>query len=201
VQILQRTYKNSTDDFLKNSLKIIDKQINTLTGLIADLLDVSKIKSGSLVLQKDHFEITDLIEDVVAEITHIDPDYSISFSKKIPAVVYADKERIGQVLINFLTNAIKYSPNSRKISVENSTGNDHVIVSVEDSGIGISKSDQEKIFERFYRAEGKNEKTFPGFGIGLFIAAEIIKRHDGHIGVTSEPGKGSVFYFSIPFTK
>ena len=73
-----------------------------------------------------------------------------------------------------------------------------VLVSVEDSGIGISKADQEKIFERFYRVEGKNEKTFPGFGIGLFIASEIIQRHNGKIGVTSEPGKGAVFFFSIP---
>ena len=76
--------------------------------------------------------------------------------------------------------------------------NDNIIVSVEDSGIGISKKDQERIFERFYRVEGKNEKTFPGFGIGLFIASEIIKRHNGKINVRSEPGKGSVFSFSVP---
>lgn len=76
--------------------------------------------------------------------------------------------------------------------------NDNIIVSVEDSGIGISKKDRERIFERFYRVEGKNEKTFPGFGIGLFIASEIIKRHNGKINVRSEPGKGSVFSFSVP---
>ncbi|HSZ86541.1 MAG TPA: HAMP domain-containing sensor histidine kinase, partial [Puia sp.] len=71
-------------------------------------------------------------------------------------------------------------------------------VVVQDYGIGISKADQQKIFERFYRAEGASEKTFPGFGIGLFIAAEIISRHGGNIGVDSEPGKGSSFYFSLP---
>ena len=76
--------------------------------------------------------------------------------------------------------------------------NDNIIVSVEDSGIGISKKDRERIFERFYRVEGKNEKTFPGFGIGLFIASEIIKRHNEKINVRSEPGKGSVFSFSVP---
>jgi len=73
-----------------------------------------------------------------------------------------------------------------------------VVVSVVDSGIGISKKDQKRIFERFYRVEGKNEKTFPGFGIGLFIAFDIINRHNGKIGVKSEPGKGSTFYFSLP---
>ena len=73
-----------------------------------------------------------------------------------------------------------------------------VLISVKDEGIGIDKNYQGKIFERFYRVEGKSEKTFPGFGIGLFIASEIIKRHKGNIGVQSKPGKGSRFYFSLP---
>jgi signal transduction histidine kinase len=112
--------------------------------------------------------------------------------------VRGDKDRIGQVLINFLTNAVKYSPESRNILVKTELNGNNVIVSVQDAGIGISKGDQQKIFERFYRVEGKNEKTFPGFGIGLFIAAEIIKKHNGTIGVDSQEGRGSTFYFSIP---
>jgi signal transduction histidine kinase len=76
----------------------------------------------------------------------------------------------------------------------------YIRVSVEDSGIGINKLDQEKIFKRFYRVEGKNEKTYPRFGIGLFICQDIIQRHGGKIGVKSEPAKGSVFYFSLPVT-
>ena len=201
VQILQSTYQKSEDGFLKNSLRVIDKQIITLTDLIADLLDVSKIKSGSLVLNKENFEITELIGEVVNEITHINPGYTINIKDAGKVLIYADKGRIGQVLINFLTNAVKYSPNSKKITVESFIKDTEVLVSVEDSGIGISKADQEKIFERFYRVEGKNEKTFPGFGIGLFIASEIIQRHNGKIGVTSEPGKGAVFFFSIPLLR
>ncbi len=201
VQILQSTYQKSEDGFLKNSLRVIDRQIATLTNLISDLLDVSKIKSGSLAFNKENFDISSLIMDVVNEIRHINPDYSITFSKTGSVMVYADKGRIGQVLINFLTNAVKYSPNSKKVTVKNFVKDDQVLVSVEDSGIGISKIDQQKIFERFYRVEGKNEKTFPGFGIGLFIASEIVKRHDGKIGVTSEPGKGAVFFFSIPLLR
>jgi signal transduction histidine kinase len=112
--------------------------------------------------------------------------------------VYADRERIGQVLINFLTNAVKYSPHSREIKIESCVEHNNIIISVKDSGIGIKKQDQKRIFERFYRVEGKNEKAFPGFGIGLFIAAEVIQRHNGKIGVKSEPGKGSVFYFILP---
>jgi signal transduction histidine kinase len=103
-----------------------------------------------------------------------------------------------QVLINFLNNAIKYAPNSETIQVRMVKHELEASVIVQDYGIGISKADQQKIFERFYRAEGINEKTFPGFGIGLFIAAEIISRHGGNIGVDSQPGKGSSFYFSLP---
>ncbi len=136
--------------------------------------------------------------EVVDEISHINPGYNIVFSQEAKTRVVADRNRIGQVLINLLTNAVKYSPESKQIKVESSIDNNNVIVSVEDSGIGINKIDQEKIFERFYRVEGKNEKTFPGFGIGSFISMEIIKRHHGKMGVRSEPGKGSVFYFSIP---
>lgn len=201
VQILQGTYQKSEDGFLKNSLRIIDKQIATLTNLISDLLDVSKIKSGNLLLNKEDFCITALTQDVITEITHINPDYDIHFLRQSNVTVHADKGRIGQVLINFLTNAVKYSPKSKKITVESYVEDGFVIVSVEDSGIGINKADQEKIFERFYRVEGKNEKTFPGFGIGLFIAAEIIKRHNGKIWVKSEPDKGSVFFFSLPLNK
>ena len=200
-QILQSTYANSEDPFLVKSLSIIDKQIIKLTSLISDLLDISKIKSGSLTLHKENFEITELIQEIIDEIKHISPEFNINFSKAVMTTLYADRERIGQVITNLLTNAVKYSPHSGVIEVECVVENNNLIVSVEDFGIGIDKSDQQKIFERFYRVEGKSEKTFPGFGIGLFISTEIIRRHNGKIGVNSEPGKGSVFYFSIPLTR
>ena len=198
VQILQSMYLDKEDVFLKNSLRVIDKQIGTLTNLISDLLDLSKIKTGNLLLNKEYFQMNELIGEVIDEVGHIHPDYEISFSKETETLVFGDRERIGQVLINFITNAIKYSPGSGKVEVACILKDNSVLVSVEDSGIGISKKDQERIFERFYRVEGKNEKTFPGFGIGLFIASDIITRHNGKIGVKSEPGKGSTFYFSLP---
>lgn len=200
IQLLQSAYAKSEDALLKKSLAVIDKQIVTLTNLIGDLLDVSKIKSGSLVLNKQDFEITEMISETASQIQQVNPDHHISFSGK-PALVFADRERISQVLINLLTNAVKYSPNSKDIIIKNFIEDDQVVVSVHDSGIGISKTDQEKIFERFYRVEGKDEKTYPGFGIGLFISSEIVQRHQGKISVSSEPGKGSVFYFSIPLKK
>jgi signal transduction histidine kinase len=139
-----------------------------------------------------------MISETIDEIRHTQPGFDILFSPVKEYTVYADRVRIAQVLINFLTNAIKYSPHFNMVTVKCSVIESNVIVSVIDSGIGISKNDQEKIFQRFYRVEGKDEKTFPGFGIGLFIAAEIIQRHNGQIGVESEPGKGSIFSFSLP---
>jgi PAS domain S-box-containing protein len=197
-QMLQATYSNSSDAFLTKSLGVVDKQIVKLTNLISDLLDLSKIKSGSLTLHKENFQVNEFIQETIDEIKHINPDYEIAFSKGVNTLLYADRDRIGQVLINLLTNAIKYSPQCGKIKVESLIKNNTLIVSVEDYGIGINKDDQQKIFERFYRVEGRNEKTFPGFGIGLFISMEIIRRHNGNIAVKSELGKGSLFYFSIP---
>jgi signal transduction histidine kinase len=146
----------------------------------------------------ENFEITDLIMQVAGEMQHINPHFQIQVHAEEKAMVFADRDRIGQVLINFLTNAIKYSPKSEIVEVDCSLKNNEVTVAVKDYGIGIKKKDQEKIFERFFRVEGTNEKTFPGFGIGLFFASEIIRRHSGRIQVKSELGKGSVFSFEIP---
>lgn len=196
VQLLQSAYRDKGDTLLTKSLAVIDRQIITLTSLISDLLDVSKIKAGSLVLNQQDFELSAMITEVIAQIQHVNPGYSIVYTS-VPARVHADRERIGQVLINFLTNAVKYSPHSKEIIVTSRIEEDEVVVAVHDKGIGIHKADHERIFERFYRVEGKDETTYPGFGIGLFISSEIIRRHQGKIGLNSEPGKGSVFYFSI----
>ncbi len=198
VQILQSMKTSVESSFLEKALGIIDKQVNKLTQLIAELLDVSKIKSGGLDFEKEEFEMTELIEEVVTEIRHINPQIEIPVETSERIMVYADRNRIGQVLINFLNNAIKYSPNSMLVKVSCFLSENGVKVSVEDSGIGIAKRVQEKIFKRFYRVEGKNETTFPGFGIGLFISADIISRHNGNIHLDSEPGKGSTFTFEIP---
>ncbi|MEO8853610.1 MAG: PAS domain S-box protein [Ginsengibacter sp.] len=198
VQMLQMMHEKSEDSFLKKALSTMDRQIKTLTNLITELLDVSKIKSGGLNFNKENFELTSLINEVVDEVKHINPHYQIPVNVEEKVMINADRDRIGQVLINFLTNAIKYSPDSRIVEIKCSVENKLVTVAVKDFGIGINEKDQEKVFERFFRVEGTNERTFPGFGIGLFIASEIIKRHNGKIQVKSELGKGSVFSFELP---
>lgn len=198
VQVLQAEHEAGEDAFLKKALSVIDKQVMLLTNLVSDLLDLSKIKSDNLSFKKEIFPIGELITEISGEIEHIHPGYKILFTGMAEAHVLADRNRVGQVLINFLTNAIKYSPGSKEVHVSVTVQEEQVTVSVKDFGIGIGPADQQKIFERFYRVEGKNENRFPGFGIGLFIASEIIRKHDGQIGVQSEPGNGSVFYFTLP---
>lgn len=201
IQLLISMYAGHKDPFLENALATVDRQILKLTNLISGMLDISKIKSGSFFLHKEDFNINTLIAEVIEEITHVTPKYQIHFSKGADINFYGDRERIGQVISNLLTNAIKYSPDITPINVSSVIDNNEIVVSVEDSGIGINKTDQEKIFSRFYRVEGKNEKTYPGFGIGLFICQDIIQRHNGKIGVKSEPRKGSVFSFRLPLNQ
>jgi PAS domain S-box-containing protein len=198
VQILQSMYKNSADTVLVQSLDRVHVQIEKLTTLIGDLLDVSKIRTGTLTFHKQRFDMNSLIKEEIEGLEIIYPNHKIAFENHASTIVFADRERIRQVLINLISNAIKYSPKNGNIIVKSVVEKQRILVSVKDEGIGIDKNYQRKIFERFYRVEGKSEKTFPGFGIGLFIASEIVKRHKGSIGVESKPGKGSRFYFSLP---
>ena len=186
---------------IRSSLISVDKQVTRLTRLMSELLDLSKIETGMLVLSKEIFNLNELVIETVQDIIYTNSKHNINVFHDFECHVDGDKDRIGQVLINFLTNAIKYSPNSDKVEVwVRQSEKDRVSVSVKDFGIGIEEKDHEKIFERFYRVGGKEEQTFPGFGIGLFIAKEIIQRHDGIIGLVSQKGKGSIFTFKLPTT-
>ena len=184
---------------LHSSLERIDKQILRLTRLITEMLDLSRIEEGKLELKKESFILKDLVTETVQDVLHTSTSHSIELSIHFDGKVTADRDRIQQVLINFINNAIKYSPNNKLVKVEiDMSQNNQVAVSVKDFGLGIDTQDQEKIFNRFYRAHGKDEGAFSGFGIGLFIAKEIIDRHQGSISVKSELGNGSVFTFLLP---
>ncbi len=187
---------------VRSSLISVDKQITRLTRLISELLDLSKIETGTLELKKEKFSLNELAIETIEDILYTNTKHQISLNHDFQANVFADKDRIGQVMINFLTNAIKYSPNNNKIDVSiQKTTNGQVAFIVKDHGIGIDKKEQEKIFERFYRAKGKEEQTYPGFGIGLFIANEFVQKHGGQVSVESEKGNGSVFTFTLPIFK
>ena len=184
---------------VKSCLVSIEKQINKLTRLMTELLDLSRIESGKLELNYEVFNLNELVIDVVQDLIYTNPRQKINLYHDFYSSVVGDKDRVGQVIINLLNNAIKYSPDTDRIDVTVfEAENKSIGISVRDFGIGIDKKEQEKIFERFYRAEGQSEQTYPGFGIGLFIAREMVVRHNGKISVESEKGKGSVFTFILP---
>lgn len=201
VQLLKMKYASSDDLFLVKTLATVESQILVLTSPITDLLDLSKMKSGGLNLKKSKFDLVNYISEVLSQQKLINEYHNFKFSSNLSVVVEADKDRIGQVLINFISNAIKYAPDSKIIDIDTAINDKMITVSVKDYGIGINKVNQKKVFNRFFREEGTDEKTFSGFGIGLFIASDIIKKHNGRIGVESIKGEGSTFYFSLPFEK
>ena len=200
VQLLRKMRGNSEDKFLVNSLNTIENQVNKLTLLIGDLLDISRMESGKLPLNKREFSLLKLVTETIEDIKASEQSHQINFELNHTAdvEVYGDKDRIKQVLNNLLTNAIKYSPNAGTVNVELFVEDECAVVSVEDFGIGMDQKELKRIFERFYRVSGDDEETFPGFGIGLFIVKDIMDRHDGKIWVESEKNKGSKFYFSLP---
>ena len=181
--------------------KILDKAINQaykLSGLITNLLDVSKIQSGKLILNPALFDLNILIEEISSNLQQTTTNHTIIFhnrNKKL--MVNADIERIEQVLINIIGNAIKYTLQKSEIIIDAKKTEKSIIVDIYDKGIGIPDKDIGNIFLRFYRVSG-SASSFSGSGIGLYISSEIIKRHKGKIWAESKIGKGSVFHFSIP---
>jgi signal transduction histidine kinase len=126
--------------------------------------------------------------------------HRISIDKLAQIKVFGDRDRIGQVLINLLNNAIKYSPQADTVLTRVSKDHNQILVSVQDFGRGIDKEHQYSIFERFYQITDAEGKTYSGLGIGLYISSEIIKRHGGRLWVESQKGKGSTFHFTLPLT-
>jgi PAS domain S-box-containing protein len=176
----------------------MDAQVNRLTNLIGDLLDVTKINSGRLQFNKTWFDFNLAIHETVDDLQHTTQRHTLVEEFTPTQKIFSDKDRISQVITNLITNAIKYSPHSDKIIISTKQDNDEVIVSVKDFGIGIPADKADRVFEQFYRVSGDKQHTFPGLGLGLYISSEIIKREGGRMWVTSVEGKGSDFCFALP---
>ncbi len=199
VQVLQKQLARLGEENVAHSLTKMDTQLNKLTQLIKDLLNVTRIELGRLDFQEGPFDLNEVVKETVEQIQPTTRKHRIHVEGQVNQPAWGDKDRIGQVLTNLLTNAIKYSPQADTIIVQVTSTQDAVRVSVQDFGIGIEKEHIQSIFERFYRISDSDEKTFPGLGIGLYISREIIKRHDGTLSVESEKGHGSVFSFTLPY--
>ena len=196
-QVLERMLRSKGD--LKEAAMIhkMDVQINRLTSLIGDLLDVTKINAGKLQFNNRYFDFNELVSEVVEDLQRTTEQHQLIENLQPTGIVYGDKERIGQVITNFITNAIKYSPDAKEIIISSKIEDDEVRLCVEDFGIGISEDKLHQVFEQFYRVSGDMQHTFPGLGLGLYISSEIIKRENGRIWAISTLGKGSTFCFAL----
>lgn len=197
-QILARRFEKEGNTSAAKMIEKMDGQLNKLISLIGDLLDVTKIEAGRLQLHEEYYDFNDLANEVVEELQRTTDHHKIILQLEPVPKVFGDKERIGQVFTNLISNAIKYSPASCDIIVKSLVKNNEVTICVEDCGVGIAKDQQAKVFERFYRVSGPSGDSFPGLGLGLYISHEIIKRQGGRIWVESEIGKGSTFCFTLP---
>ncbi len=197
-QILQFESAKAGDKNKEMMLTKMDAQVNKLTALINDLLDTSNLQNGKLKYIKQHFLFNDLAKEIVEEVQKTAPKHEIFIEANTHLEVNADRERIGQVLRNLLANSVKYCDDCEKIIVKIERKDNKALCSVADFGIGIALTEQDKIFNKFYRASGKNLHTYPGLGLGLYISKQIIERHYENIWVESEPAKGSTFYFTLP---
>jgi signal transduction histidine kinase len=199
VQIMQDIFSTTGDSMSIDLVTKLHLQIDRLNNLIKDLLDLARIRQGQLEFTESGFDINALIIEAVSEMQLGTKKHLIVADLGVPKKITADRERMGQVLNNLISNAIKYSPESDKVMITSKSTEENITVCVQDFGIGISADAQDKIFDRFFRLHDKRH-PYPGLGLGLYIASEIVKHHGGSLTVKSTPGKGSVFCFTIPVT-
>ncbi|MFO7848718.1 MAG: ATP-binding protein [Spirochaetia bacterium] len=180
----------------------VQRELTRLQRLVGDLENLSQAESGQIKLNLQEFDLNDLVEQVALR---LDPQFSekqIDLEIKLPEPalrVQADRERIQQVLINLLGNALQYTPPNGTVQIHAESKGNMIVCGVEDNGIGLSESDIQQIFERFYRVDKSRSRAGGGSGIGLTIAHHIIKAHGGSLQAES-PGshRGSRFYFTLP---
>ena len=198
--IAESILETKGDEQTLGIVKKMGNQVNKLTELIEDLLDITKIQQGKLVYKESAFDINELVKEIVDDMQKTSATHKIKIQLDATAIVNSDKDKLGQIINNFISNAIKYSPKADNIIVRSQLKKDGVELSVQDFGIGISKREQKNIFKQFYRVSEGSQSTFPGMGIGLYICSEIIAKLGGRIWLESTVDNGSVFYAWLPFT-
>ncbi|EDM36206.1 chemotaxis response regulator (methyltransferase) [Pedobacter sp. BAL39] len=188
--------RNKSDLQVLGLINKANRQIGNLTLLVDDLLDVTKIQAGKMQFNFSTFNVKTLIEECVDDLQNTEK-HEVVIEQYVDVDAYADRHRIEQVVRNFLSNAIKYSPEAGKVLISSEIEGDMLRVAVRDFGIGIPSDKAKYVFDRFFRVQ-ESSVMFSGLGLGLYISSEIVERHGGTIGVNSEENKGSEFWFNIP---
>ncbi len=198
-QVLQQRFKKDTDQTSYSIITKIEHQVNRIIMMINDMLDTTKLQAGKLNSDMSEFDFNGLITDITETLQQTSKTHQIKTELMPLKTLKGDRDRISQVVVNLISNAIKYSPQADTVYLTSKLEDGKVVLSVRDEGIGIPQADIDKVFERFYRVDNiKN--SYQGLGLGLFICFQIIEQHKGKIGVHSEAGKGSTFWFSLPLS-
>ncbi len=200
-QILQKHLANNVDEKSTYFLQNINTQVEKLVTLVGDFLDISKIEVGKLALRESKFDLQGLVTQTVKDFQYITDTHTIKYTPHEKCIITGDQERLSQVILNLLTNAVKYSPKNDEIIITMHKEKNRIGVCIQDFGEGIPSGKQKEIFEKYFRMNERDKKSKKNLGLGLYISAEIIKRHRGEIWVESKKGKGSTFCFSLPLKK
>lgn len=200
IQILQSKALHAGNIQASSMLDRTNKQVSRMTTLINGFLNVSRLESGQIHINKQIFNMAELFLDIEEETLASVTSHTVKFAAVERIFVDADRDKIGQVINNLISNAVKYSPPGSIIDVACTIVAGVAKVSVTDQGIGVSEKNLPQLFNRFFRIDNHGYETAAGFGIGLYLCFEIIKRHGGKIWADSELGQGSTFYFTLSKT-
>jgi len=196
LQLLDKIKHDPASNMFSRLIMQSRKSSEKISALVDDLLNVRRLEEGQLTLKKSRFVLSELINAICNPIT-IGGKHKVEIGGNKELQVYADEHRIDQVITNFVNNAVKYAPDSDTIVINIKRAGEMAYLSVSDKGQGIPFEKVPHIFDRFFRADHSGDQ-YSGLGLGLYISSEIIKRHDGQIGVESKEGAGSTFWFTIP---
>lgn len=195
-QVGLRHASKNKDEYNRSLFDRTLNQVSKMNSLINGFLNVSRLESGKIHLNSSQFRLDELVIEIVQEIRLTAPDQEFKvYCEEIK--VTADHDKIGTVLTNLLSNAVKYAKD-KKVTIRATQSKDNISVSVKDEGNGINESELNKLFDRYYRAEGNFAQNISGFGIGLYLSSEIISRHGGKMWAESTIGNGATFYFTLP---
>lgn len=196
LQLITKIKEHPNQALFPKLLDQATRSMNTISELVDDLLNVSKMNQGQIELRKSSFSVADMLERAFSHIRETSR-YSLVLQGDLNESIVADEHRIEQVVVNLVNNAIKYAPESYLIYMNIERLADDLKITVRDTGPGISQDKIPQLFDRYYRADASG-KQVSGLGLGLYICAEIVQRHGGQIGVESEVGVGSSFWFTLP---
>lgn len=198
IQMAKKKSLQGEDRFLSGALEKANQQARRMAAMINGFLSISRLEAGQLLIEKEPFNLGQLLQEILEEFRLTVTSHVFSLDECDDIIVNADRDKITSVISNLISNAVKYSPKGRLIDIRCKLDNHRTVVSVKDEGMGIRPEDLVHIFDRYYRVETTYTRHISGFGIGLYLSAEIIGRHGGDIWAESELNKGSTFYFSLP---